>query len=186
MMSVFKRAVWNETITIYNRYQTLVSGKTTTKWNRTVLSDCFFGHQKNQTVDGLTIVSSNTFIVRIPANSAYLSPEEYYAADNAIKLFSNSFETINAQLSAAQIFYLTNNSYEIITAELDTKTGKFTVNKGDIIVRGSVTDTLADNDSGSALLTKYFGRAFTVNRAVDNSKLEYTGHYLASEEYQWR
>ena len=148
MMSVFKRAVWNETITIYNRYQTLVSGKTTTKWNRTVLSDCFFGHQKNQTVDGLTIVSSNTFIVRIPANSAYLSPEEYYA--------------------------------------LATKTGKFTVNKGDIIVRGSVTDTLADNDSGSALLTKYFGRAFTVNRAVDNSKLTYTGHYMASEEKQWR
>ena len=102
-MSVFKRAVWNETITIYNRYQTLVSGKTTTKWNKTVLTDCFFGHQKNQVVDGLTIVSSNTFIVRIPANSDYLSPEAYYA--------------------------------------LATKTGKFTVNKGDIIVRGSVTDT---------------------------------------------
>jgi len=143
-MSVFKRAVWNETITIYNRYQTLVSGKTTTKWNRTVLSDCFFGHQKNQVVDGLTIVSNNTFIVRIPANKAYLSPEEYYA--------------------------------------LGGRMGTFTINKGDIIVRGSVTDTLADNDSGSALLTKYFGRAFTVNRAVDNSKLEYTGHYLASEE----
>ena len=146
-MSYYKGRVWNETITIYNRYQTLVSGKTTTKWNRTVLSDCFFGHQKNQTVDGLTIVSSNTFIVRIPANSAYLSPEAYYA--------------------------------------LDTKTGKFTINKGDIIVRGNVPDVLADNDSGSALLTKYFGRAFIINRAVDNSKLEYTGHYLASEE-QWR
>ena len=143
-MSVFKRAVWNETITIYNRYQTLVSGKTTTKWNRTVLSDCFFGHQKNQVVDGLTIVSNNTFIVRIPANKAYLSPEEYYA--------------------------------------LGGRMGTFTINKGDIIVRGSVTDTLADNDSGSALLTKYFGRAFTVNRAVDNSKLTYTGHYMASEE----
>ena len=143
-MSVFKRAVWNETITLYNRYQTLVSGKTTTKWNRTVLSDCFFGHQKNQTVDGLTIVSNNTFIVRIPANSAYLSPEEYYA--------------------------------------LGGRMGTFTINKGDIIVRGNVLDVLADNDSGSALLTKYFGRAFKVNRAVDNSKLTYTGHYLASEE----
>ena len=147
-MSVFKRAVWNETITLYNRYQTLVSGKTTTKWNKTVLSDCFFGHQKNQTVDGLTIVSNNTFIVRIPANSAYLSPEAYYAFGG--------------------------------------KTGTFTINKGDIIVRGIVTDTLADNDSGSALLTKYFGRAFTVNRAVDNSKLTYTGHYMASEAWQAR
>jgi len=147
-MSVFKRAVWNETITLYNRYQTLVSGKTTTKWNKTVLSDCFFGHQKNQTVDGLTIVSNNTFIVRIPANSAYLSPEAYYAFGG--------------------------------------KTGTFTINKGDIIVRGIVTDTLADNDSGSALLTKYFGRAFKVNRAVDNSKLTYTGHYMASEAWQAR
>jgi len=147
-MSYYKGRVWNESITLYNRYQTLVSGKMTTKWNKTVLTDCFFGHQKNQTVDGLTIVSNNTFVVRIPANSAYLSPEAYYA--------------------------------------LATKTGKFTIKKGDIIVRGSVTDTLADNDSGSALLTKYFGRAFTVNRAVDNSKLTYTGHYMASEEKQWR
>jgi len=44
-------------------------------------------------------------------------------ADNAIKLFSNSFETINAQLSATQIFYLTNNSYEIITAEVELVSG---------------------------------------------------------------
>jgi len=143
-MSYYKGRVWNESITLYNRYQTLVSGKTTTKWNRTVLSDCFFGHQKNQVVDGLTIVSNNTFIFRIPANKAYLSPEDYYA--------------------------------------LGGRMGTFTINKGDIIVRGNVSDVLADNDSGSALLTKYFGRAFTVNRAVDNSKLECTGHYMASEE----
>ena len=143
-MSYYKGRVWNESITLYNRYQTLVSGKMTTKWNRTVLTDCFFGHQKNQVVDGLTIVSNNTFIVRIPANSAYLSPEDYYA--------------------------------------LGGRMGTFTINKGDIIVRGNVSDVLADNDSGSALLTKYFGRAFTVNRAVDNSKLECTGHYMASEE----
>ena len=33
-------------------------------------------------------------------------------ADNAIKLFSNCYETITAQINAAQIFYLTNNSYD--------------------------------------------------------------------------
>jgi hypothetical protein len=44
-------------------------------------------------------------------------------ADNAIKLFSNSYETINAQLSAAQIFYLTNNSYEIVNEEVELVSG---------------------------------------------------------------
>ena len=44
-------------------------------------------------------------------------------ADNAIKLFSNCYETITAQLSAAQIFYLANNSYEIITADTELVSG---------------------------------------------------------------
>jgi len=44
-------------------------------------------------------------------------------ADNSIKLFSNSYETINAQLSAAQIFYLANNSYEIVTSEVELVSG---------------------------------------------------------------
>lgn len=44
-------------------------------------------------------------------------------ADNSIKLFSNSYETINAQLSAAQIFYLTNNSYEIVNEEVELVSG---------------------------------------------------------------
>ena len=44
-------------------------------------------------------------------------------ADNSIKLFSNSYETINAQLSAAQIFYLTNNSSETVTADTELVSG---------------------------------------------------------------
>ena len=44
-------------------------------------------------------------------------------ADNAIKLFSNCYETINAQLSAAQIFYLANNSYEIVNEEVELVSG---------------------------------------------------------------
>lgn len=44
-------------------------------------------------------------------------------ADNAIKLFSNSYETITAQLSATHIFYLTNNSYEIVTTEVELASG---------------------------------------------------------------
>ena len=55
---------WNSTLTIFHR--TKVGN--TTKWVRNVVKHCFYGHQRSQNVSGVTLVSTDTHVVRIPCH----------------------------------------------------------------------------------------------------------------------
>lgn len=58
----------------------------------------------------------------------------------------------------------------------------FALSKGDIIVKGDVSDTIPKNDSGSSLRAKYPDNCFVVNAVVDNTKLPKTAHWYAAED----
>jgi hypothetical protein len=132
-MSVFKRAVWNESITLYHRTESKDnSGKTVTTWTKTSLSNCYYGRKLRQQLSAdLEIVSSNLNVARIPVTSI---------------------------------------------------SSGFAIGKGDIIVKGTVSDILANNDSGKALRDKYFGSCFMVNAVTDNTKLQRSAHWYATED----
>lgn len=56
--------------------------------------------------------------------------------------------------------------------------GKFTVNTGDVVVRGVVDDEIPYNGSPSGILRKYTGRAFTVMYCHNNTGEDIPlGHY---------
>jgi len=77
---------------------------------------------------------------------------------------------------------LRSNNIHIVRIPASEITEAFILSKGDIIVNGHVTDTLAVNDSGSALRTKYAERCFVVNVWSDNRSLPATAHLVASED----
>lgn len=59
---------------------------------------------------------------------------------------------------------------------------KFTLKPDDIIVKGNITDEIADVQGMriTDLMQKYKGSCFTVRAVSDNTLLEYAPHYRAS------
>ena len=88
-------------------------------------------------------------------------------ADNSIKLFSNSYETINAQLSAAQIFYLANNSYEIVTADTELVSG--------VILVGNPSENVS---SQCAIVGIIF--------LTENAHTDITASIIVAANYYWK
>ena len=77
-MSHYRRSVWNDKITVYHRAEeTDVSGRPRTTYTRSVYDDCFFNRVSSISVSGNTFVTSERYVVRIPAEqSAIVSPED--------------------------------------------------------------------------------------------------------------
>lgn len=58
---------WDKTVTIYHKIKnTDDNGRTVTKWERTIVDNCFFGNKTVQVLDGTAIVSKNQRFIRIP------------------------------------------------------------------------------------------------------------------------
>lgn len=69
---------WADTVTLYNQHRSDADGRTKTVWLRTVLYGCFYGSQKRQQLDGMTLISVDTHLVRIRATENYKSPDEWH------------------------------------------------------------------------------------------------------------
>lgn len=95
---------------------------------------------------------------------------------------SNCFygRKLRQQLSAD--LEIVSSNLHIVRIPVTSISSGFAVGKGDIIVKGTVSDTLASNDSGKALRDKYFGSCFMVNAVTDNTKLQRSAHWYASED----
>ena len=124
------------TITLYNKYQD--KGKKTC-WKRTVLRNCYFGTVMGERLNNDTLNTNDTFVCRIPQNSAY-----------------------------SDVFNGENN--------------KFTLKPGDIIVKGTVNDIIADvsGQRPADILNKYRSMAFSVKNVSVNTLLPFAKHYRAS------
>lgn len=58
---------WNQTVTIYHKIKNKDdNGRTVTKWERTIVDNCFFGNKTVQTLVGTAIVNKNQRFIRIP------------------------------------------------------------------------------------------------------------------------
>lgn len=69
-MSRFRALIWDKTITVYHQRKSKdAMGKTVVNWNRSILSNCFYGLKARQVINGLQITSKNVHIVRIPASA---------------------------------------------------------------------------------------------------------------------
>ena len=77
-MSHYRRSVWNDQITVYHRSEESdVNGRPRTTYTRSVYDDCFFNRASTISVSGNTFVTSERYVVRIPAEqSAIVSPED--------------------------------------------------------------------------------------------------------------
>lgn len=94
---------------------------------------------------------------------------------------SNCFYGLKARQAISGLEIVSRNVHIVRIPEDSIPTG-FVIGKGDIIVKGHVEDELQQNDSGSALRTKYAGNCFVVNRYGDNRSLPATAHLYASED----
>lgn len=58
---------WDKTVTIYHKIKNKDdNGRTVTKWERTIVDNCFFGNKTVQTLVGTAIVNKNQRFLRIP------------------------------------------------------------------------------------------------------------------------
>lgn len=58
---------WDKTVTIYHKIKNKDNnGRTVTKWERTIIDNCFFGNKTVQTLVGTAIVNKNQRFIRIP------------------------------------------------------------------------------------------------------------------------
>ena len=76
-MSYFRDAVWNEQITVYHRSEADDEfGKPKTSYTASIYNNCFFNRVQSISVSGNSFVTSERYVVRIPAEeSAIVSPE---------------------------------------------------------------------------------------------------------------
>ena len=76
-MSHYRRLMWNDQITVYHRSEEEANGRLKTVYTRSVYDDCFFNHVSTISVSGNSFVTSERYVVRIPADkSAIVSPED--------------------------------------------------------------------------------------------------------------
>lgn len=54
------------TVTVYHKITDRSSGRTVTSWERTVYKNCFFGTVSAEALNGTTVTSADSFVVRIP------------------------------------------------------------------------------------------------------------------------
>lgn len=77
-MSCFRDLIWCETITVYHKWELEDEyGKLKTGYSRTVYNNCFYNRVTSAAVSGQSIILSERFVVRIPAEeNAAVSVED--------------------------------------------------------------------------------------------------------------
>lgn len=69
-MSTFRGQMWNATVTIYRRQQTVnESGKTVTEWVPKTVSGAFLCTKKRQVLNGTVLTEEDLRVCRIPADA---------------------------------------------------------------------------------------------------------------------
>jgi len=69
---------WDETITLFNRYETLdENNRVQTNWKRTVLYNCFYGVSTRKYLLNTDVIESEKTVVRIPKNCNYKPYDEF-------------------------------------------------------------------------------------------------------------
>ena len=100
-MSHYRRLMWNDQITVYHRTEEEVNGRPKTVYTRFVYDDCFFNHVSAISVSGNSFVTSERYVVRIPAEkSAIVSPEDLIVKGDVEDEVSNG-----NQLSGLKVKY---------------------------------------------------------------------------------
>lgn len=69
-MSIYRKALWNEDVTVFHQTTDIVSNKKVVSWERYIYSNCFWKLQNKQTLGGTQIVLNPVYIVRVPDNQA--------------------------------------------------------------------------------------------------------------------
>ena len=85
--------LWNKTITLYNRYEREYEDPKTkerskkTEWIRHEIDGCFVKRVLKEIHNGSTKSASYEYIVRVPEQENYMSPEEWYNTPNVQDCF---------------------------------------------------------------------------------------------------
>lgn len=82
---------WNETITIFNRFEE--SNRAVT-WYKTVITNCYWKNSNNQLTSGQVTYETDKLLCRIPKDKRYLDPESW---DNLDAESRNSYFTVHTQ-----------------------------------------------------------------------------------------
>ena len=69
-MSTFREQMWNATVTVYRRQQTVnENGKTVTEWTSQTVSGVYLGMKKRQVLNGTVLTEEDVHVCRIPADA---------------------------------------------------------------------------------------------------------------------
>ncbi len=69
-MSTFREQMWNTTVTVYQRKQSVNDkGKTVTEWTTKTVSGVFLGMKKRQVLRGSVLSEEDVHVCRIPADA---------------------------------------------------------------------------------------------------------------------
>lgn len=101
---------WEDTVTIYNKYENSQTGVIT--WFKTIISGCFWKNTGNRVTINDVILDTENVICRIPKQPNYV------------------------------------NSYEWKQLSNDNMAKYFTLQQGDIIIRGVVSDSIDEYTKG--------------------------------------
>ena len=77
---------WNDVVTLFRKQETKdEKGKTQITWQRETLEGCFFSVKQKQVFDGMSLLSQNSYIVRIPAKYGI-----FHKGDIVVKSVTNA------------------------------------------------------------------------------------------------
>lgn len=69
-MSTFRGQMWNATVTVYRRQQSVnENGKTVTEWTSRTVSGAFLCTKKKQVLNGTVLTEEDVHVCRIPADA---------------------------------------------------------------------------------------------------------------------
>ena len=99
-MSHYRRTVWNDKITVYHLQEVEgEDGRPRTTYVRSVYDDCFFNRASTISVSGNTFVTSERYVVRIPAEqSAIVSPEDLIVKGSVFDIVSTKTQLTNIKM----------------------------------------------------------------------------------------
>lgn len=69
MVSNYRKAQWNETITVFHRNEVSSYGKIKIVYTKHIYTDCFWKENESYKLNGTTIAKAISYIVRIPSTN---------------------------------------------------------------------------------------------------------------------
>lgn len=128
---------WDSDITIYNKHMDSTTNVIT--WYRKTLSGCFWKYVRDKARLGNTTLETESTICRIPENSNYMEKHLWDEFMDAVLLPDNNTYPLDELFPGGSELY-------------------FTLGRGDIIIKGAVTDNIDEYTAGQRstdLIAKY-------------------------------